>query len=1070
MAKATGTNNPDQGFPTEPTRKPTVSKANPDGPIPQKWLDEILNSTKNQPALFGKVVQAITSSSTQVISQLKANEEVLNNLSNAIGANFEVTFVNALKKYTKEFQEKEDDRVYDKRKKEKDNQKVKDDKKLVEDLGKTISESATGKAAKTEIPPATIGLPVHLQSINEAVIVALKGIFAPPAPKVTAPEPGKPGGGAEVNAITSKSPGFFGKLGEGLAKLGTPEALRGAATLALLGVSVLTAAKGFQAFATVTWEGMGKGFLTLLGLIGITKLLALSSVEMLIGAAAITALGAALWLVAKGLGAFAAIDWSSILKGAVALIGLSAFAVELGAFAEFAVLGAAAIALLGIAIIPFSLSMMLLAKALDMFAKVEWESIHKGVLALAGLGAVATMLSPFAVMLGVLGLAMLPFSLAIMGLAKGLQMFAEVQWSSIFKGMLAIAALGEAALFLAAGPLEGLLLLGLALLPFSLAVMALAKGLQMFSDVEWGGIMKGIFALTLFGTVGAVIGILSPLLLVFGLSLIPFGIGMMSLAKGLQMFSDVEWGGIMKGIFALMLFGTVGAVIGILSPLLVIFGVALIPFSIGMMTLAKSLQMFSEVNMAGIDLGLQALRKIALTGSLLGVFAPLLALFGVALLPFSLGLYTLGNAINSLASVNYKGVDDAMLALIKLAGIGSILGILSPLLALFGVALLPFSLGLYTFGMAVNTLASVGFEGVDASVDAINRFASIGLVTIAKLGLLGVALTPFSLGLYALGKAAQAFGTINFGAIDKGIISLLRFTVVAKPLTFIAPYLIAAAAGMTIFGIAAPLFASGLNAVNDPLERFSRILQVLNTVSALNLFELSGAVVALGASLIALSAQNAVAGIGNLVSGLFSKVSGSKSPLDQLIAIGEQASNIQQVAGSIGALKESLAGFGDIKFSFTPLTAFIDTINKVSLPRAIALATTLSVGAAVTARATEPVPVSIVSTELAAGATKEANNLNNLTTGASIPYTESPIDFRKYNDNLERVVDSLNNLAKVMKAEKSSTNLAANNATTTAISNNSNIVLGGGSNSERDIPYIERNKYRQNIMYTRSLL
>ena len=57
-----------------------------------------------------------------------------------------------------------------------------------------------------------------------------------------------------------------------------------------------------------------------------------------------------------------------------------------------------------------------------------------------------------------------------------------------------------------------------------------------------------------------------------------------------------------------------------------------------------------------------------------------------------------------------------------------------------------------------------------------------------------------------------------------------------------------------------------------------------------------------------------------------------------------------------------------------------------------------------------------------------------------------------------------------MKAEKSSTNLAANNATTTAISNNSNIVLGGGSNSERDIPYIERNKYRQNIMYTRSLL
>jgi len=834
MADAGGNNT--QGNPNPGILSGIIGALKPAGPIPQKWLDTMLANSNNEPKLYGNVIAAITKSAATITQELRLNRIALESIGKSIGPKFETTFVDALKKYDTSFAQKQNDATYEKRKKLEDKDKEALNNKLVSDLSENITSSATGKAsdnAEAATVEAELSVqvaqPVILQSISEAALESLQKLFSTAIPKeAKTPAP------AAAATNTGGFGSWLGNLGDSLKKLGSTDAMKGAITIALLGVSLYAAAKGFQQFALVTWEGMAKGFVSLLGLVGITKLLANSATEMIIGAGAIAILSGALWLAGKGFQVFGNLDWIAIGKGFTALLGLAAVAVVLGIFSEVAIPGAIAIGILGLALLPFGLGLMAAAKAFDIFA------------------------------------------------------------------------------------------------------VAVTK----FTTISWSTMAKA------FVTLGA---------------LIPLGVGLLLAAPGL-------------------------------------------------------------------------------------------ALAGLAFLPFSLGLYTLGKAIGSFVSNDFTKVNDGVMALLKFGAIGALLSILAPELALFGLAMIPFSLGLYT-----------------------------------------------------LGKAIGSFLATDFDKVNEGILTLLKFGGVGAVLGLATPFLVAAAVGLTAFGLALLPFSLGLVAVNGPLETFTTQLRSLSTISATDILALSGAVVALGVAIAGFGVGAAAAGIGNFVGGLFNKISGSKSPIDQLIAIGEQATNIQTVSSSINSLKQSLSDFGNVKIDFAPLNSFIDNINKVSLVKVVALATTLTAVPSLAAKpvekiapppaatteitkpgelpttpvtatitkGAEPIPVSIVPTELNTKATIEANKLSNIGTTASIPNVEEPTNLKDYNDNLEKVVERLDTLVKVMKsANKASANVSSSSNNNTVISNtnNNSIPNTAFNESNRDIPYLERNKYRQNIMYSRTLL
>ena len=217
----------------------------------------------------------------------------------------------------------------------------------------------------------------------------------------------------EDNKSEGKKGGMLSGIGDSLKGLG--DSAKG--LLALAGALWITA-KAMQEFAKVPLGGFIKGALALGALVLATRF-----VKDTKAGETLLALGAAMWILSKGLANFADIGWGSILKGVLALgaLGLVAKMLkdEVG-FGGILVLGGMAIALWG------------LSKALAAFADISWGDIAKAGIALTGLGIALFALGSLwevltigIVVLLAAGAALYVFGAAIKEVGEGLDTFAN---------------------------------------------------------------------------------------------------------------------------------------------------------------------------------------------------------------------------------------------------------------------------------------------------------------------------------------------------------------------------------------------------------------------------------------------------------------------------------------------------------------------------------------------------------------------------------------------------------------------------------------------------------------------
>jgi hypothetical protein len=261
-------------------------------------------------------------------------------------------------------------------------------------------------------------------------------------------------------------------IAEGVKAFGDAKVLKGAAALLILSASLLVTSKALQEFASVKWEDMAKAGVALLGLAGVATLLGELGPEILEGAAAILALSAATWISAKAFQEFASVDWGSVFEGIAALSLLSIVAAILGVNIEFIALGAAAIALLGIALVPFAVAaaiagfaMKELADSFTTLSKIDLGSFLKIAAGLEVIGVAAALLgtmSPLillgAVALGALGVALIPLAaaLALAGpnmdtFADGLKKLTDIGGGNLMSVAAGIVAIGAAMAAFGAG-------------------------------------------------------------------------------------------------------------------------------------------------------------------------------------------------------------------------------------------------------------------------------------------------------------------------------------------------------------------------------------------------------------------------------------------------------------------------------------------------------------------------------------------------------------------------------------------------------------------------------------------
>lgn len=221
-----------------------------------------------------------------------------------------------------------------------------------------------------------------------------------------------------ASAVLDMSGLSWEALGKGLAGLGgslalvaagmwamPPQMIAQAASLVMVGVALKLVASAMETFGNMTWESIGKGMVGFAGSLAlIAAAMWLMPPQMIAQAAALILVGSALGAIAGVLAVLSTMDMDDLGRS------LGAFAVILGTLAiglnlmNGTLTGSASLVVAAAAI-------AILAPAMVLLGALSWESIAKGLVAIAGvfavLGVSALVLTPVIPIILALGAALL---------------------------------------------------------------------------------------------------------------------------------------------------------------------------------------------------------------------------------------------------------------------------------------------------------------------------------------------------------------------------------------------------------------------------------------------------------------------------------------------------------------------------------------------------------------------------------------------------------------------------------------------------------------------------------------
>ena len=201
------------------------------------------------------------------------------------------------------------------------------------------------------------------------------------------------------------------EIGSVIANFGMKNAL--ALFLLLKGlVNIGKNSKGVKTGLVELGEGLGEVGKSLKSIIDpITDLFN----SLLKGAFAVIVFAGGLYLVAKAITAFADIEWETVGKATVVMLGLALLGMALSKMSGSMIIAAVSLVVLGAAI-------WVAAEALQHFGGIKWVDVMIGVVAISAIAAAASFASPI---LLVAGAALLVFGVGLLATATALQLLGD---------------------------------------------------------------------------------------------------------------------------------------------------------------------------------------------------------------------------------------------------------------------------------------------------------------------------------------------------------------------------------------------------------------------------------------------------------------------------------------------------------------------------------------------------------------------------------------------------------------------------------------------------------------------
>jgi hypothetical protein len=210
--------------------------------------------------------------------------------------------------------------------------------------------------------------------------------------------------------------------------------------------------------------------------------------------------------------------------------------------------------------------------------------------------------------------------------------------------------------------------------------------------------------------------------------------------------------------------------------------------------------------------------------------------------------------------------------------------------------------GLKAIGGGLKGLGEGAGKGIQAFLEGLAK----GLAALCNPATL-VGLAAAALGIMAIGKALEmaapfmeAFAPVLIKVAD--VIQNVFIAAIEK-----LPDIIKAV-GDVVMGIISTIsdaVIAVIDAVTSSIERLSQI-------DGGNLLAVGAGLAAIAAGMVAFGAANAVAGVGNLVGGFLGAISGQKSPVDQILALGEKGEGVEKAGIGVEKLATGLQAFSSI--------------------------------------------------------------------------------------------------------------------------------------------------------------
>lgn len=361
---------------------------------------------------------------------------------------------------------------------------------------------------------------------------------------------------------------------------GQKQVMKGATSLIIFGAAIKILASACKDLSKLQWDELGRGLTgvgVLFGEIAVFLRVAKFNGKMISTATGIVILAAAMKVLASACKDFGQMEWSEIGKG---LAGIGGLLAELAVFTNLSG-NEKHVMSTGVALTAIGAAMKILASAVKDFAQLQWDELGRGLTAMGGAlaeVAIAVNLMPKN-MIGIgTGLVIVGGALEI--IANCMSKFGGMQWEEIGRGLTVMGgALAELAISL--NFMKGTLGGSAALLVASAALAVLAPVLSIFGALSWEAIAKGLIsiagAFTIIGVAGAVLTPLVPTILALSGAFALIGVGVLTIGAGL-LAVGTGLSALAIGFTALATAGAAGATAIVAALTVIVTGIAsLIP-------------------------------------------------------------------------------------------------------------------------------------------------------------------------------------------------------------------------------------------------------------------------------------------------------------------------------------------------------------------------------------------------------------------------------------------------------------------------------------------------------------